>query len=220
MKKIVFLASGNGGTIKFLHQAIQTLDLDLSITGVIADRSCGAIDYAQAHHIPNSIISYSRTAPQALQNALTHLSPDLIITNFHKIIDEETLNLFPGKFINLHYSLLPAFGGMIGMETLNAAKKANAKFVGASCHQVIPEVDAGQLLCQSAIPVQWDTVNEDNLMNAVFQSACLVFLNSILGSDKPVERIQLSDHTVFINPGLSFPIDAFNDALWELVRRA
>ena len=58
---------------------------------------------------------------------LNKLNPDVIITNIHKIIDSDTLNMFPSKFINLHYSLLPSFAGYIGMETVEKAKEQKWK---------------------------------------------------------------------------------------------
>lgn len=46
-----FLASGNGGTIKFVHHAIKELKIDAKIIGVISDRECGYIEYARKNGI-------------------------------------------------------------------------------------------------------------------------------------------------------------------------
>ena len=48
-----------------------------------------------------------------------------IITNWHKIIDPVTVNLYCDKFINLHYSLLPSFGGLIGVAPVEKHTQKN-----------------------------------------------------------------------------------------------
>lgn len=212
---MLFLASGNGGTIKFLHLAIQQLHLPIEITAVIADRACGASTFAEKNSIPFQIVTYSRSSPQLLQEALSNCEFDVAVTNFHKIIDEGTLAKFPGKFINLHYSLLPAFGAMIGMKTLKAARQANAKFIGTSCHKVSPIVDAGELICQSVMPVNWQSDSESELITITFKSACLVLLNALLAPEASNSSILLDSKQVQFNPGLSYPTEVFDDAFWS-----
>lgn len=209
------MASGNGGTIKFLHLAIQQLHLPIEITAVIADRACGASTFAEKNSIPFQIVTYSRSSPQLLQEALSNCEFDVAVTNFHKIIDEGTLAKFPGKFINLHYSLLPAFGAMIGMKTLKAAWQANAKFIGTSCHKVSPIVDAGELICQSVMPVNWQSDSESELITITFKSACLVLLNALLAPEASNSSILLDSKQVQFNPGLSYPTEVFDDAFWS-----
>ena len=217
MLNVLFLASGNGGTIKFLHQALSVLELPIRIETVIADRDCGALDFAKQVSIPHHKVDYSRTSPQALRKTLSSSNFDLAVTNFHKIIDEETLSLFPGKFINVHYSLLPAFGALIGMKTLDAAKNVNAKFIGTSCHKVVPEVDAGELIGQSILPVDWSTDNYSELVSITFRSACLVFLNALVLSESAFSKSTLLSKEVTFNPGLSFDISVFDEAFWQQV---
>jgi len=48
MKKLVFLASGGGGNLKFICHCINlNILLDVHVVGVIADRHCGAVDFAR-----------------------------------------------------------------------------------------------------------------------------------------------------------------------------
>lgn len=214
-KKVLFLASGNGGTVKFLHLAIQKLHLPIEIAALIADRACGASTFAEKNGIPFQIVTYSRSSPQLLQEALSGYEFDVAVTNFHKIIDEGTLAKFPDKFINLHYSLLPAFGAMIGMKTLEAARQANAKFIGTSCHKVSPVVDAGELIGQSVMPVNWQSDSESELITTTFKAACLVFLNVLLAPEASNSSLLLGSKLVQFNPGLSFTTEVFDDSFWS-----
>lgn len=218
-KRIIFLVSGNGGTLKFLKEAITNNNFHLEIAGVIGDRECEAINYAKQNKIPNYIIHYNKTNTHSLQEALNKCKPDLIITNIHKIIDPETLNLYKDKFINLHYSLLPAFSGMIGMETIKAAKVQNVQFIGATCHEVSEEVDAGKILVQGCFTVDW-LVDETVIIDTVYQTACLCILKGIMFKFKlpyvsKVTRKTINGFEVFFSPDLSFNINLSNKAITE-----
>ncbi len=220
MKKIVFLASGNGGTLKFTFFAIKKLGLNFEISAVIADRECGALEFAKKNNLQFEQIEYSRESPDSLQNVLKQYSPDIIVTNFHKIIDEGTLHLFPNSYINLHYSLLPAFGGLIGMNTIDAAKDANAQFIGATTHEVTTKVDAGKIISQSSFPVDWNNSDRNNLIQTLFKSACITFLNGLLDSELNaiVNRIEQTD--VLFNPGIPFNVSELDDAFWTQVKNS
>ena len=179
MKKIVFLASGNGGTLKSVYYALERLGWDAILNLVVADRECGALDFARSNGIRAKTCSYHSKQDGALYELLRDEPADLIVTNIHKIITKRILDLFPGRYLNLHYSLLPSFGGVIGMRTLDEAKKQNVQWVGATSHVVDELVDHGRILGQCVIRVDWQRDSLDILQNTIFRGACMVFLQSV-----------------------------------------
>ncbi|MBS1753207.1 MAG: formyl transferase [Bacteroidetes bacterium] len=209
--KIVFLVSGEGGSLKFIHEYLAANKLNFIISGVIADRDCAALHYAQNKNIPACNLKYSSKIKEssiALIEKLKAFEPDIIVTNIHKVIDSETLNSFPGKFINLHYSLLPAFAGLIGMATVEEAKKSNVGFIGATCHWVNEQLDGGTIICQSSFPVNWNQPMSQ-IIETVFQSACFILLNSIIQKftdnwNEGTKTLQIHSNTVTFNPPLQF----------------
>lgn len=209
--KIVFLVSGEGGSLKFIHEYLTSSDWDISITGVIADRDCAALQYAQNKNIPACKLKYSykiKESSIALIEKLKEFEPDIIVTNIHKVIDTETLNSFPGNFINLHYSLLPAFAGLIGMTTVEEAKKSNVGFIGATCHTVNELLDGGAIICQSSFPVNWNQPM-NQIIETVFQSACFILLNGIIQKatgylEEGIKSVEIHSNTVTFNPSLQF----------------
>ncbi len=220
MKSVLFLVSGGGGTLKFIHEAGPLLS-EIKVAGVIADRKCGALDYAQKNKISAQLVEYSKSKPDALREAIQKSSADLVVTNFHKIIDTETLSLKPGKFLNLHYSLLPDFGGIIGMKTLEEAEKVKAKRVGATCHRVEEKVDSGKILGQAAIPVTWSE-NRKDLTNAVFRSACFCLANTILNQGTSSKKEKFASQSMFgltvhYTPELVFDPNLFDNIFWSKV---
>ena len=52
--------------------------------------------------------------------------------------------------LNIHPALLPAFRGL---HTHERALEAGVKIHGATVHFVVPEVDAGPIIAQGAVPV-------------------------------------------------------------------
>ncbi|MBT2558735.1 hypothetical protein J7E24_13130 [Hymenobacter sp. ISL-91] len=220
MIKIAFLASGNGGTLRFIHQANQRLQLGLQVVAVVADRPCGALDYAQVAGIAAVQVPYTRKSPSALREALLEIKPDFVVTTVHKILDPETLALLPaGRFINLHYSLLPAFRGLIGMETVAQAKALNVPIVGATCHEVEEEVDAGKCLAQFAVGVDWQRDSLQEVYELVFRGAGLVLLQGLLmnAGRKPLPLGAAVDwlRPVLFSPALYFDASRLDEAFWQ-----
>lgn len=220
MIKIGFLASGNGGTLKFLHLVQQMNIYNYSIQFVIADRDCRAIKYADNNGIPSHIVKYNKTNRQGLFNRLSQYEDvDIVITNIHKILDNKILQAFDSRLINLHYSILPAYSGLIGMETVDVARTDNTMFIGASCHEVSEILDGGKIICQSCFSVDWELPDEE-IKDLVFQSANLCILNSILlrTGNKNLLRKEYSYKNVIFNPILKFVTDEFTNDFWSVLR--
>jgi phosphoribosylglycinamide formyltransferase 1 len=221
-KRVSFLVSGNGGTLRFFDEAIHRLNSDLEICSVISDRDCGAVSYSQSKKIPSHIVNYNREDVNDLRTTLKNYDPDIIVTNIHKIIDGQTLSLFQNKFINLHYSLLPAFGGLIGMKTVVKAKKLNVQFIGTSCHRVVEAVDAGEIISQSVFNADWN-ISLEEIYEIVFRSACYCFLNGILLSTDFRPEVQISkadilNTTNYFSPSLIFNPSELGDDIWSKIK--
>jgi len=223
MRKIVFLVSGGGSNLKFIHNALKVLDVQASIIGVIADRDILISDFLAKENIHFSKVKYNKNYNEELLFELNQLNPDLIITNIHKVIDNELLLKFENKFINLHYSILPAFSGLIGMKTVEEAKNKNVQFVGGTCHEVNEELDSGRILFQSCFSVKsWDEENYKLIVDTVFKSSCLLLLSGILyklgfqlGS---MNKSVINDFKVLYSPALSFQSHEFaNEIFNELI---
>jgi phosphoribosylglycinamide formyltransferase-1 len=218
MKSVVFLASGGGGNFKFFHFALNNNLIAGIKLCVIADRECGSLEFAKKHNIENHLISYKRSNPEALNQILDGIKPDIIVTNWHKIIDEGTVAKHLGKFVNLHYSLLPAFGGLIGVEPIKRAYEQGCKFIGPTCHLVDEGVDTGKILSQAIFTTERPFEDAVNLM---FRKGCLVLLSGIqqiLGQNISTACAAGSDGSY--SPQLSFDESLFNEQFWKEIAAA
>ena len=218
--RILFMASGNGGTMKFVHQAINVLSLDSEIVAVISDRMCGAVEYAQSNDIPTKVLIPWRENTDNIISEIKNYSPDIVVTNIHKILPIEIFSCCNAHFINLHYSLLPAFGGVIGFKTLELAKQSNVQIIGATCHYVTEELDGGKVIAQAAIPVDW---NDDFSLigNKVFRIACESILNAILiiSETQPEVINSAKPSDVIYSPRLRYDNSQLTESFWETISK-
>lgn len=203
--------------MKFFHQAIlKGVISDLRLS-VIADRECGSIEYAARHGIDNHIVSYSRAAPGELVALLEGMKPDVIVTNWHKIIDESTVRQYSGRLVNLHYSLLPAFAGLIGVEPIKLAYERGCKFIGPTCHLVNEGVDTGEILAQAIFTTERSI---DEAISLMFRKGCLVLLSGI----QNMLRVNLVTGVGLLNesysPKLTFDESVFDEDFWKKVAQA
>lgn len=178
-KRLVFLCSGGGGSLRFIHQAVSRGWLGNSaLVGIITDRECGATAYARKHSIDHQCVDLSDSAQTELLATLESFHPDIVITTVHRILQKRIVQRFDGKLINLHYSLLPAFGGTIGSRPVKDALAYGVKFAGVTAHLVDETLDGGKPLVQATIPLR-ESDDLDSVMDIVFRCGCLALGSAI-----------------------------------------
>jgi phosphoribosylglycinamide formyltransferase 1 len=216
-KRVVFLCSAGGSTMKFLHFARQAAGTRYEVAAVISDRRSAALDFAKRHGIPARQVDYSAERPRELRSALAAHEPDVIITNFYRLLDPGTVRLYRGKLVNLHYSLLPSFKGFRAVRT---AVEMGCKFVGTTAHLVNDEVDGGRMISQCAVPIYEKTAGKQ-LMTVIFRAGCLNLLNAleVHGGAKalPASVLPVAGRSVFFNPGLKLPLARFGARFWRRI---
>ena len=85
-------------------------------------------------------------------------APKLVaLAGFMRILGREFIEHYRGRLINIHPSLLPKYPGL---GTHARAIAAGETQHGASVHFVIPDVDAGPVILQAAVPVLPDDTSE------------------------------------------------------------
>lgn len=203
-QRLVFLCSGGGGNLAFIHQMIERGDLqDVSLVAVLTDRKCQANEFAESNGVPNYCIDFKDEGQRNLLATLDELEPDLIITTVHKILEQSVIERYGGRLINLHYSLLPAFGGLIGARPVQASLDHGVLFTGVTVHMVDESVDGGRPLVQGVIALQ-GRESLDDLMQVVFRCGCTALMSAIThilgskgGAYAPFNLTILGHHCVF-----------------------
>jgi phosphoribosylglycinamide formyltransferase-1 len=161
------LASGTGTIL----QAI--LEDGLPVELVVTDRRCGAIEIAQDAGVPVELVErtdfskafdrdgYTRQVVEALKRHEIEL---VAMAGFGTVIPG-IWDAYPDRVLNTHAALLPAFKGW---HPVRDALAYGVKVTGCTVHFATPEMDAGPILAQEAVPVL-DGDTEDTLHERIKQ---------------------------------------------------
>jgi len=157
------LISGRGSNLVALHKAIQDGRLaDAEIVVVISNRmDAKGLEWASRQGIPAIGLSEDAAKKrslrdQAILDSLLHYKVDFVLlAGYDRIISNTLLESFPGRMLNIHPSLLPAFGGpgMLGRAVHEAVLAAGEQESGCTVHLVTDVVDGGAILGQNRVPV-------------------------------------------------------------------
>ena len=69
----------------------------------------------------------------------------IVLARYMQIISDKMISEYPNNIINIHHSFLPAFAGA---KPYHSAYKRGVKIIGATCHYVTAELDAGPIIEQ------------------------------------------------------------------------
>ena len=69
----------------------------------------------------------------------------IVLARYMQIISDNMISEYPNNIINIHHSFLPAFAGA---KPYHSAFKRGVKIIGATCHYVTAELDAGPIIEQ------------------------------------------------------------------------
>ena len=75
----------------------------------------------------------------------------IVLARFMQILPDDFCHDYTGRIINIHHSFLPAF---IGANPYRQAYERGVKLIGATCHYVTGELDAGPIIEQEVDRVQ------------------------------------------------------------------
>jgi len=88
---------------------------------------------------------------RAMQRELQAHNIELIcLAGFMRLLTPWFVRQWQGRILNIHPALLPAFKGL---DTHARAIKSGVQEHGATVHFVVPEMDAGPIIIQGAVPV-------------------------------------------------------------------
>ena len=157
---IAVLVSGRGSNLKAICTAIDAGTCNANVVGVVSDRrTAEALDFAGERGIPTRIVSLRKGDDRSLWNhslaeTVASLKPDLIVlAGFMRVLGAPLLERFPGRIINVHPALLPAFPGHNGPQD---ALDGGVRVSGCTVHIVDAGVDTGPIIAQAAVPVLGD----------------------------------------------------------------
>ena len=144
-------------------------DAGLPVTTVLADRPCAGLEVAEERGAAAELVDrkayggfgegfdregFTATVAAAL---VAHQVDLVAMAGFGTVMTQAVHDAFPGRILNTHPALLPAFPGWHGVRD---ALAEGVSETGCTVHLATLEMDAGPILAQQAVPVLPDDTEE------------------------------------------------------------
>ncbi len=154
--RLAVLVSGSGTILRAMFEA------GLPICVVLSDRPCAALALAEQHGAAAERVdragfggfgpAFDRDGFTATVAAtlVAHQVDLVAMAGFGTVMTEAVHRAFPGRILNTHPALLPAFPGW---HAVRDALTAGVPQTGCTVHLATLEMDAGPILAQEAVPV-------------------------------------------------------------------
>ncbi len=165
--KYVILGSGRGTNADALLTAQEQGRLGPAVcVGVFCDKpGAGILSVAARHGVPSYTpeagafrTKFTPEVEQAWADAIRATGAQLVVlAGFMRVIKAPMLETFPGRIINLHPSLLPAFPGL---DAIGQAWRAGVRYGGCTVHFVDATLDGGRIVDQAAVRREDDDTPE------------------------------------------------------------
>jgi phosphoribosylglycinamide formyltransferase 1 len=156
-KRVAALISGRGSNMLSLMAAARQADYPADIALVFSNKPDAAgLATAKEAGIATASLFHKDFATRedferAMQDILLKQDIDLIcLAGFMRLLTPWFVEQWSGRMINIHPAILPSYKGL---HTHERALADGVKLHGATVHFVVPEMDAGPIIAQAAVPV-------------------------------------------------------------------
>lgn len=112
------------------------------------------------HHVPFPADPAGKAAAFAEVTKLVddHEPDAVVLARFMQILPASLCERWAGRALNIHHSFLPSF---VGARPYHQAHARGVKLIGATCHYVTADLDAGPIVEQDVIRVNHDDTVSD-----------------------------------------------------------
>ena len=159
-KRLVILVSKQDHCLDDLLHRWRSGELQVDIPCVISNHE-DLRSFVEWHGIPfilvnmqDKIAAFEKIAALFEQ----YRGDSMVLARFMQILPPMLCQRFPGRIINIHHSFLPSF---VGAKPYHQAYQRGVKLIGATCHYVTDELDAGPIIEQDTVRIDHgDTVDD------------------------------------------------------------
>jgi phosphoribosylglycinamide formyltransferase-1 len=181
-KRIGILLSGRGSNFEALADSFAAGRIPNAEIAVVISNREGApgIERAAARGLDARTIpskglereAYDRQVAAVLQEKQVDL---VCLAGYMRLLSPFFIAAFPGRILNIHPSLLPAFPGL---ESQRQALEHGAKFSGCTVHFVDENLDAGPIVLQAIVPIE-DADTPETLSGRVLREEHRIYSEAV-----------------------------------------
>lgn len=156
MKKVGVLVSGRGSNLQALIDAGRRRELGGEVAVVVSNvEGALGLERARTAGIPAVFRDHRGKKREEFDAEIVailraHLVDLVCLAGFMRLLSPVFVRAFPGRIVNIHPALLPAFPGL---DAQRQAWEHGAKVSGATVHLVDEGLDSGPIVAQEAVPV-------------------------------------------------------------------
>lgn len=152
--RVVILVSKEGHCLYDLLARQADRDFPFAIPCVISNHETHR-RVVEAHGIPFHHVPVTPgTKPAAMARIRTLFAEAkgdwMVLARYMQVLDAATCDALAGRILNIHHAFLPSFPGA---KPYHQAHAKGVKLVGATCHFVTADLDAGPIVEQDVIRV-------------------------------------------------------------------
>jgi len=166
-KRVVLLVTTEGHCLHDLLGRATSGELPGRISAVIGN-SPALRELVQAHGLPFSHVPFPEPGVGGPARAAAfdelaaqvdaHTPHAIVLARFMQIVPPKLCAAWAGRAINIHHSFLPSF---VGARPYHQAHARGVKLIGATCHYVTADLDAGPIIEQGVVRIDHgDTVGD------------------------------------------------------------
>lgn len=170
--KVAVLLSGRGSNFEAIYQNSLKDGANFEVVAVISNKKkARGLETARQYGLPAYHVSPRKFADKTgyekeIVTLLKRHDTELVcLAGYMRLVGPTLLNSYPGKIVNIHPALLPAFPG------LDAQKQAlnyGVKVSGCTVHFVDAGVDTGPIILQQAVPLE-EGDDEESLSKRILE---------------------------------------------------
>lgn len=161
-KRVVLMASRESHCLADLLHRWNSGELDCEIPCVISNhedlRSMVEWHGIPYHHVPVDPRDKELAFAEVSRLVREYAADTVVLARYMQILPPQLCREFAQRVINIHHSFLPSFAGA---RPYHQASLRGVKLIGATCHYVTEDLDAGPIIEQDVVRVtHGDTIDD------------------------------------------------------------
>jgi len=161
-KKVVLMASRESHCLADLLHRWHSGELDCEISSVISNhddlRSMVEWHGIPFHHVPVDPKDKEPAFAEVTRLVDEQQAECIVLARYMQILPPALCERYAHRIINIHHSFLPSF---VGARPYHQAAQRGVKLIGATCHYVTEELDAGPIIEQDVVRITHRNNAED-----------------------------------------------------------
>jgi len=161
-KRVVLYASHESHCLADLLHRWHSDELPCEIVAVIANHEV-LREQTEWYKVPFHYVPVEKDNKQPAFDEMSKITDSydadvIVLARYMQILSPQVCEKYAGQVINIHHSFLPSF---VGAKPYHQAYERGVKLIGATCHYVTHELDAGPIIEQDVIRITHNESIED-----------------------------------------------------------